>query len=360
MSVINLAALTFTDEQVRDIGQLVFEKSYVNPDLLAYLNVQTGMKSGKKVGYLGLMGDVGKTGELGCDPVASTRTAAASQITWDPGVVSDRISQCYTDLTSTAAVYARETGVQVADLTNTDWMVIVQKLLSTSMDDMRHRIVWFGDTDAANVNDSPAGTITTGVNVNLFTAIDGLWKQIFAIGTADADRYEAISRNSQASYANQLFDSTDTTNKVATKIFQDMKFNADERLVGQSDGVILATRSLCDQYKRELGNYGSLESSLITLTNGKKVLSIDGTPIISYNTWDRMIKAYFDNGTKWDKPHRAVYISAGTSLQLGLEDEGAFDEIDMFYDKKSRTNFIDFEFMIDAKIPENYLIQAAY
>jgi hypothetical protein len=49
-----------------------------------------------------------------------------------------------------------------------------------------------------------------------------------------------------------------------------------------------------------------------------------------------------------------------TNLQIGTEEESTFSEVDIFYDKTLKKTFFDFQFDIDVKVLEDYLIQSAY
>ena len=66
-----------------------------------------------------------------------------------------------------------------------------------------------------------------------------------------------------------------------------------------------------------------------------------------------------DNGTTYNLPHRIV-LTTKANLQIGVENEAALKELDVFNDKKSKKNFIDAMFLMDSKVVENYMIQVAY
>jgi len=93
--------------------------------------------------------------------------------------------------------------------------------------------------------------------------------------------------------------------------------------------------------------------------NGQVSLTYRGIPVVKIEVWDRTIAAYQDNGTKWNLPHRAVLVTP-TNLQVGTEEVTAMSGMDVFNDKKSKKNFIDFAFNIDAKVVLDYEIQVAY
>lgn len=101
--------------------------------------------------------------------------------------------------------------------------------------------------DANNVTaESSAGVITDGVDIKLFTMADGFWKRLFAIATANPGQKTSISANTAASYAAQksgLF-----TKGVATKLFDDIRMNADGRIESLPGAAIFCTKSLADAF----------------------------------------------------------------------------------------------------------------
>ena len=80
---------------------------------------------------------------------------------------------------------------------------------------------------------------------------------------------------------------------------------------------------------------------------------------VAFSFQDRIIRAYENDGTVYNLPHRAI-LMVKSNMQIGTEDLSTLSEVDVFYDKKEKKNYVDTEYLIDAKIIEDYLIQAAY
>ena len=85
----------------------------------------------------------------------------------------------------------------------------------------------------------------------------------------------------------------------------------------------------------------------------------DGVPVRKFTFWDRTINSYLNNGTKWYQPHRIIYTTKA-NLNIGVENEQALNELDVFYDKKTKLTITDAQFLMDAKVMEDYMIQVAY
>lgn len=359
-AIIDTSDLSFTSEQVRALSEAIVEKYFTKPTLTEFHTLVPGIQYKKKIALLGLLGLVGKKSNGDCTTDINPGQIGTSEKEWTPEYIGDRFAQCWEDgLKESFFVYGLKIGVDKADLTNTEFAMFIEDRIGDAMVEGVFRHVWFGDKDAANYDDSPAGVIKNGVDTEYFSAIDGLWKQIFAIGTANVDQKVSITKNAAATYALQKFDATDTTNEVATLTYQTMIDNADERLIESGNAFIVSTKSLADQYKRERKKASGIEPAYTRVEEGISYLEIDGVKIYVFSLWDRMIKAYFNNGTKYHLPHRAI-LTTKENLQVGTEEEGSLAKLDPFYDKVSKKYYVDFGFNLDAKIPEDFKLMAAY
>jgi hypothetical protein len=357
MGIINPAQLTFNGEEIKALSEAIMTSTFEKPELAQFHTVVTGIKAKKQIAILGLLGLTGKK-QTGCAVTPNAGVIPMSQKFWTPQMIGDRFQQCYTELLGTFFAWGLKNGVAKADLTGTDFANFLEDRLGDAIKESVFRLAWFGDVDATNYNGVPAGVITNGTDVGYFTAIDGLWKQIFAIVTATPARKITIAKNAGANYAAQEFTAADVTNKVATNLFRDMVQKADQRLRSSQNKVIICTRSLADQYENELESVGVSES-FSYIQEGISTLTRKGITIYAFDFWDRMINSYQNNGTKWNLPHRAV-LTTIENIQIGTEEETNLAELDPFYDKSTKLYNVDFGYNLDAKVIEDYKIQAAY
>ena len=360
MAIINISDLTFNGEEVKAVSEAIQTQAYSNPELNKFHTIVTGINVKKQIAILGRLSGLLGAAQGGCDPTSASNTVTNSEKFWTPEKISDRLEACYDSLEGTFFAYGLKNGIEKADLTGTDFLNFVAQLVSESLPEVIFREGWFSDTSAANYNSSPAGVITNGTNLAYFNKNTGLWKQIYTIVAADATRKTAglATKNAESTYALQAFNSTDTTNQVVTDTLQNIMYGADERLVSAPDLVLISTRSVANQYARELKKMNSAFTTE-RLENGISLLKSDGVELYSFGFWDRTILSYFSNGTKSYLPHRIVMASK-SNIQIGTEDEASLSKLDIFNDKKSKKNFIDFEFNLDAKIIESHMIQVAY
>lgn len=358
MAIFNPADLTFNGEEIKALSEAVFESAFSKPSIELFHGVATGIVVKKQIAILGQLTGLVGAGSGGCDPASGSNEIKASEKLWNPEIISDRLEQCWDTLKETFWAWGLKKGVQKPDLTGTDFFNYVQEVLADAVLEAVFRNVWFSDKNAENVGDG--GVITDGINIAYFNKIDGAWLQIAQIVAANASRLTAGlgTRNGGANYAAQDFTSADTANRVVSNTLQNMRFGADMRLREKTDLVYIVTQSVSDQYEREL-LAANIAYTTERLENGILILKSAGIEVIAFSLWDRIIRNYFDNGTTFDKPHRAL-LTTKTNVQVGVEEVAGLSEFDVFYDKKSKKNFIDFQFSLDAKVVQNELIQVAY
>lgn len=357
------ATLTFSDDEVRSLGECIYEKTFLKPDITQFHDIETGLKAGKQIAFLGKLGLIGKL-KASCDTTPDNNAVTFSEKFWAPKYIGGRDEQCWSDLLETFFIWGLKNGFQKHDLTGTEFAMFYEERLGDALKEAVHRIVWFGDTAAANTSDG--GNITSGVDVAYFTPIEGLWEQIFTAVAADATRKTGdigsgvgiATKNGQATFALQAFNDTDTTNKVATKTLQKLIFDADMRLRGDGAGFIIVTQSIMDQYYMERSAQ-NLESGIQILENGLKSVTINGVPVYSFDFWDRYIRTYMSTGTAYHLPHRALYVTK-SNIRVGTEEVSNFSEFNPFYSQDDKVYRCDFGFNIDAKLMESYMFQAGY
>lgn len=359
LSVLNPATITWNGKEVMSLSEAIYTSTFVNPVITDFHTIIPGIVAKQQIAFLGLLGLVGRSGG-GCSPTSDTPTAPMTEKFWEPAPITMRIEECYTTYNASFFVWAQNKGVKRADLTNTDVFNFIEERAMTGLEEAKLRHAWFGDVDAAHYSDSPAGIITNSTDLTFFNAIDGFWKQIYGIVASDPIRKAAtITKNAAATYALQKFDATDVTNRVVMSYFRSCLNDADERLSDREDKVFIVTKSVYDQYKSELGSYTAIEASYQLNIDGVKELMFDGVPIRKFSFQDRTIRAYQNNGTKYYQPHRIV-LTTKINLQIGVESEEALNQLEIFYFQKDKTNIMDAEWLMDAKVIEDYMISVAY
>ncbi|RKR84907.1 hypothetical protein BDD43_5160 [Mucilaginibacter gracilis] len=355
-STINLSAVTFDGKEVMSLREAFYQSVFQNPTIDQFHTVVTGIKAKQQMVYLGQYGLTGKKiTDCGITPTASA--IPAIEKFWQPQYIGDRIQECYTDLLQTFFVWGLKNGVQKSDLTNTDFALFLEERFSLAAYETALRFAWLGNT-AADIATN-GGYLANSVDPGYFNALNGFWAQAKAIAVADGTKHIAIANNAGSSYAAQAFTQADTDAKVVTTMFESMIYNADLRLRGAKDKVIVATQSVVDQYARERKAVSNIELAYERTESGIDTFKIDGVDVIPFQFLDRHIRNYENNGTKWNQPHRALFTTK-SNLQIGTEEVSNLSELDPFYDKIGKKYNVDYAFNLDAKIAEDYLTMVAY
>ncbi|MBX7227813.1 MAG: hypothetical protein K1X55_17390 [Chitinophagales bacterium] len=357
MAFIDPSDLTFTGKEIREAAEIIIKELVEIPEVEQFLTVKEDVVASEKVGFADAFDKITKA-YSDCEPTFGSKQISMSEKTWSPAKVEILDKQCLDDLEQTFFVYLKNKGKDAESWDKTEFIKFYIQFIAPAMGRDLFRLVWFGDKAAANYNDSPAGVISNGTDITDMNIIDGLFKQVFSIATTTPARKVTISKNTQSTYANQTFDSTDITNKVASIVYRDLIQKADPRLRSRADKVILSTRSLADQYQNELESQGVSESFKM-ITDGVSVLKRNSIEIYAIDAFDAIIDSDFNNGTKWYLPHRAVLMTK-SNMFVGVDAKSSLKSWNTFYVPQERNNYLMGGYKLDAKVYQDHLVQVAY
>lgn len=330
----------FTTEQIRDINELLYDEIVEAPEISLICTLYPGIVFDKEIGFIGEGSLVGVKNQ-GCDPAPQEWKIGTRTVKWEPKSWEILLAECWTDLEATAAVYSLNTGVDVADFTDTDYYAIILQVLTVSIKKFIIRLVWFNDEDAANVTDG--GIITDGVDVDYFNILNGLWKQLITQVTANPSQRVVVTENAGASYTAQ-----DLTPAKAAEYLGKLKYAAPITMRNKENTFVLCTQSFYDAW--EIFNTGKeLESLYGKLVDGTPTMKAYGMTLVPIPVWDEMISQFEDNGTKLNNPHRALYISKN-NIAVGVDGTDSFDNMNIWYEKKERKVYTELMGKADAKI----------
>lgn len=356
-------ALTFTDEQVRSVQELINDAIVKGGDFKAFVTLVSGIISGKEIGHVGKMSDVGRAAS-GCEPTWVSPAIPITKNVWAPKGWEIPLQICAKEFLNSLAVYSQKWGTPSPDnMEGTDALTLFETKLEEAISEMFWRWIWFGDEDAANINGSPAGVITNGKDVNLINIVDGFWKQAIAIATSNPLQRVTIAANSSATYALQR---SDLSPLLAWGYFEKMIEDAPLVLKGlpASEVVIYSTLGLYEKAIKYLktaenGYLLPLESSLGQAMNGRQDLMINGYRITPMPIQDQLINDWQNDGTKWNLPHRAIMCTKD-NLMVGFPGAAPVETLEYHFDQTKRTNNWFAEDQIDVKFSRNDLIMVAY
>lgn len=352
-----LSSLTPSNGAIQSLKDLLVAENFIDEDLERFFTLRQNVNNGDKLGWVGNMEDVGWAGS-GCNPEYKKAAVNFAEKEWEIGDWQIPLEWCYTELENTIAEYCLKKGTDIGDLTSTEYMTdIVYPALTLAMKHMMWRFIWFGDKDAKNIAETNGGVITAGVDVELFKTANGFWKQLFAIGSANAGQKTTIAANSQTTRALQFSKLKEAG--VAIGIFDDLLENADSR-ISQVDGSgIFCTKSLADALTKDLKREYKEILTWEQIFKGLDVAEYNGVPIYRVSIWDRFIATYQNDGKKLNLPHRAVYGSP-KQLFVGTPANQLISDLDIWFERKDRVNYLYSTGKLGCLIGEDNLFQIAY
>lgn len=355
MPILDFTKLTPDNQAVKDLKDLIQLTVFQCEEMERFMTFMPNVTNGKKVGFIGEMEDVGVAGS-GCDPIYQKVAIAAAQKVWEIGDWQIPLEMCYTELENTIAKYCLKTGTEIADLTSTEYMdgIVLPKLKEAVMK-MMWRFTWFGDKNAATVTNG--GQITDELNIELFKTCDGFFKRLFAICASNEGQHTTIAANNEASYALQKTKMKELG--AATTVFDAMLADADSRIFQKSGHAIFATKSMCDSLSHDVREKYKVIMPWQVVFDGLEIGEYDGVTVVKCSIWDRFIQAYQNNKTKLNLPHRAVLCSP-ENLMYGCEGSDPMSELDIWFDRKERKNYIYSTGKLGSMIGEDNLVQVAY
>lgn len=366
MAIITPSQLTFNGKEVRTFAEAVIAKLYTFPSINEYSTIVPNVKAKTQIALLGHLKKITRL-DPGCGSGQYTPNIPMSEKFFNPVDLKIWIQVCWKDFLATFMVYYEREFARKPDLTVTE--IFDQWLVDDTQNAMLEdaiRIAWFSDTAIGNAN-----LVGGASDVPNYNQLDGYWKQIFAIMSANPTQRVTITKNAGATFAAQTFDDTDTTNKVATKIFQKLILGADSRLRSDPNAQILATQSLVDQYLLERMSFTNIDVSykLAEDANGRQIeglyfIDVLGVKVYVMSQWDRTIADFLNtsfSGVASYLPHRAVYTTK-MNLQQSLDggDLNNSDVWDIWYSKDTELSNIKALYKTDVKVIEDYMIRAAY
>lgn len=354
-AIISTSGLNLNAEEVKKLSEAIFEKAFVDGDLTRTHIIMVNIEYKKKILLIGRLGLVGKCIDA-CNIAESSETIPTSEKMWDPIKAGFRLVHCEDDLDQLFVTASRKYNAYNYDISGTEEEKFIFMVADEGLMEMLNRMLYFGDTTAATI--ANGGNLKNGLNVAFFNCIEGEWKQIFAIAnpTGAAKRYYVeIPENAEANYDDQF----DLDSERTLKTMRAMYNRADKRLIHSGEAYYEMTSSMHANWAdlletKSLGMCCNAEEK-----KGTGLFAYRNIPIVVNDYWDRAIASYFDNGTKYDKPHRVI-LTTPANVPIGTPDKDSLDTLKSFFVDKDSKHYVDAIAKFDIKVLEDYMLMAAY
>ena len=188
---------------INDLSDVLKTEGLTYKNLNEIVTVVGGIEKAKKLGFLGEFTDIGMKNAGNCSYNAVSGTITVTDKEWYPQPYDSEITMCSDDFEEKLGSPTFKNGVDRHDMRDTEVFQLFIDRFELAIQKMYWRLAFMADKDAANVDDSPAGYITSGVDVKLFNVCDGLFKKLTTIiGTHPTQRI-TITQNAQATSALQ-------------------------------------------------------------------------------------------------------------------------------------------------------------
>jgi len=357
-NLLDVQNLTLGPVEQTDLSKFIFEALLEIGELSKYHDVQTGIFYKEQIPFVGTLGLVGKK-STGCVPATNTGTVTFTEKFWTPEMIEDRFVNCAKDANRLFKAFKQKQKINpdFFNNVNTDEERIVMTLIEGALRTMINRKVWFDDKTITNVTDG--GYLKDGIDADYFNVIDGLWKQIISIDIpVGSKNYVAIAQNTAATYVLQDTLPAD----FAIKLFRSMWNSSDSRLKQAVASGEKLNLHVTPRIAQNWADYKEDKSLVFTLANAEGGGLQDlyrNIEIVTRYDWESTIEAYFDNGTAYHLPHRAL-LTVPTNIPIGTLSTEDLSTLESFYDPVGKRNIMDFALMLDAKFLQPYMAVAAY
>lgn len=330
---INFAEITPQNGALRELAELIFLDLQEQDKLGQLLVFMTGQKNGKKVGFVGKPGLLGKASE-GCNPTYDNHLAPTTEKTWDiqEWQISEKI--CYEDLIGTIAQHFAQNGSDVADLTDTEYMdTIVRPLFEQAIPELIIRYAFFGDKNIE------AGSLQDGVPVSAFNLIDGIWKQLFTAVTTGKTKRVTIEANTKTTIDAQY--EAMAAPGAATGVLNDLIIRTPAKMRNLAGRRFVVTQAFADMLNLDIqqNNKGS-DLQWESIFAGIQKTTYQGVELIAVPQWDEVIQRYLKNTTNanaYDMPFRVIY-GPKDNFRAATESAEAIATLKVWFNEDEQTN----------------------
>ena len=358
---IDLSGLTLNPVEAQDIKDFIIERVFERPEFQAlHGTFKTGIKMQEQIVFASQFGKTGLKGDSTCTRKTSGAESIATQKYWNPAGIEDTLIHCNKELDGLFKAYFAKIQAyrDNYEIEGTDLEIFFAILLEESMVQTIWRAIWFGDLNVAVAGAAAAGLVVAG-NVKFYDYFDGLWEQIYdGVTATDIERY-TIALNAQVTKPAQLTLAGDLAKDT---YFEAIWALADARLKSHPDRKMYVSGEIWENYRQSLQSSGE-NFTIEYTTEGFRELKWNGVPVVNMETiWDLDTREDFiDNTTNnaYDNPNRII-LTIPENMPLGTLNESDFDELEIFYEKKDRTNYMAYGFSLDSKVLEEYMMVVGY
>lgn len=309
------------------ISELVKERSLGLIDEKEVFTIVEDVNEDTEYGYYsGIEGVTRK--DAGCGMQAIKIDAPVRTGKWTPVPLRVQISECYNTLENTMLQTMLAKGIKKLDISQTDYCNFLVDLVQGAIQTDFKRLAIFGNKTHSVVG-SGSGTevLKTGVLPENYNLLNGLFASMEAMVTTDTSKRVEIEENTKNTYAEQRGLAPDRAYKVFTELID----KADPLTFTEgAQPIFLTTYSMAKNLSRYMRNEFRNELTLSKVESGYLVGEFEGIKVVASHWLDSIIQRDFNNGTKWNNPHRVLLIDRA-ECQLGVDSMKSLQDFEVEY-----------------------------
>lgn len=322
--------ITFCGKEPGSIGEAVVRKVFSAPDLGALgLNLREDVVVKEKMYHVSMQEGITRKRE-GCG-TPDVGGISFREKFLEPVNLEISMHFCAEDFAGTVAELARKKGYDVNNLEGTQLQTIIEELVTPIWRRDMLTIAEFGDTASADP---------------MLSAMDGMWKQIFAgvaLTGSDPDKItRAVTVPAGALAADYAINT----------FLPGLYFGQPELMkdVDDAQKVFVVSGSIYENYMQSLIANRALESSWTDLQNGVRTVTYMGIPVVQ----DRLI----DQKAATLK-HRG-YLTVKDGFQLATDTMQDSQVMTFWYDKTTDKNYIRVRYKLAVNYVDGDVIVVGY
>ena len=130
-------------------------------------------------------------------------------------------------------------------------------------------------------------------------------------------------------------------------------------MLADPSAQFLVTRSIWDNYLAYAEKTEANGGIMTTSDDGRPMLNYRGIKVVLMNEWDRTQNLYQDDTAAIFRPHRAI-LTTPSNIPVATLNQSDLQSLESWYEKKDKSNIIDYSYFLDAKFGESYMASVAY
>lgn len=314
-------------EYIRDIKDLVEEQSLGMADNKQVFTIVEDVTTQTEYGYYGAIEGVTRK-DTGCGMEPGSISIPIRTGFWNPVPLRVSIAECYDTLENTFLQWTKVKGIKKLDITDTDYINFVVDVLQKGIQTDFNKFAFFGNKNISNVGEgSGTASLKAGVEKANYNVLDGLFAQFEAMATSDPSKKVTIAENAKNTFADQLALAPDTAFKAFTALID----KADPLTFATgAKPIFLSTYSMLVNLSRYMRSEYKNELTLSKVEGGYVTAEFEGIQIVAHQWLDQIIRRDFNNGTKYNNPHRVILLDKA-ECQLGIDSLNSLNDIEVEY-----------------------------